>query len=43
MRLLGSIDSMSSPSEKATDLRGAFDVPIKELKDLEQAFTYKKE
>jgi len=33
VRLLGSIDGLSGGAENATDLRGAFDVLIKGLKD----------
>lgn len=33
VRLLGSIDSMLGCAENATDLRGAFDFLIKELKN----------
>ena len=42
VRLRGSIDSISGPAENTTDLRGAFGIPIKELKDLEQVIIYKK-
>ena len=41
VRLLGSTGGLSGGAENATDLRGAFDVLIEELKDPKQIITYK--